>query len=192
MLFKKKNKKNNKIKVLLICGISGSGKTWIENDLIKHSTDKLEFHKLKQYTTRKPRSDEEINMNIYEFIDDEKYDKIKDTLIAKTEVNGCKYGTLQDFRKSTNKTTIINTIIVNRRGHDDIISFLKNFEYINNYDIITLEVKVQNEIKNRSDRNIEKEKKELENIANISIDNSFGNRVNYKDVIKLLKSVEFI
>lgn len=187
MFFKKKNKE--KIKLLLICGVSGSGKTWIEKELVNHPTDNLIFHKLNQYTTRPPRSKEEVELKVYNFINESEYNEIKDDLIAKTEVNGYHYGTLKDFLRGNKKRSVINTIIVNRRGYDDITSYLKNNK---DFEILTLKITINSEIKNREDRNIEKEKEELKTIGNISIDNSFGNRATYEEIVKILKTVKFI
>lgn len=100
---------------LAIIGKSGVGKNYIERILTKRD----KFKKLNQITTRRMRDDEADKSNYLLFTSKEFYNKLKDKelLIAKTEVDGNLYGTLDD---SINDNRIY-TVIVNTKGLEDLL-----------------------------------------------------------------------
>lgn len=100
---------------LAIIGKSGVGKNYIERILTKRD----KFKKLNQITTRRMRDEEADKSNYLLFTSKEFYNKLKDKelLIAKTEVDGNLYGTLDD---SINDNRIY-TVIVNTKGLEDLL-----------------------------------------------------------------------
>jgi guanylate kinase len=106
--------KNNKYNLLIICGNSGSGKSYFEKNLSSEYPDL--FKKLPQTTTRKPRENE-VDGKDYHYIEKELYDKIEPLLIFRLgNFNSNKYGTLPVFNKDR-----INTVIA---SYDAIINFI--------------------------------------------------------------------
>lgn len=103
-----------KIKVLTIAGITGAGKDYLANELIKKYPNY--FCRAKQVTTRARRSGEVDN---YDFIDNETYDHIKSGLCAKTQIRENRYGT----RVSSLSKDKINIVIVNTDGLIDFLNY---------------------------------------------------------------------
>lgn len=192
-MFKFFNKnKEKKFKLLLICGVSGCGKTYIEKLLRDNNSkdNEIFFNKLNQVTTRPARNQTEIDLKVYEFITEEKYNSIQNNLIAKTEVNGYHYGTIKKLLPMTKNKTVINTVIVNRLGYDNIKNDFKNNKDV---EILTLEIVTNDsDLVLRNNRDIELEKLELDGIADLILYNNIGDRLNYDKVISALKEVKFI
>jgi len=192
-------------KVLLLCGPSGSGKTYIEK-LLKavqmyevtqadgESKVKVTFNKLNQVTTRKPRSQEEVDNRVYDFVNDNQYEKLESSLFARTNVNGNRYGTyLSDIKLSVDQDLIINTVVINYLGIQDLIKYSKehpeeNIEYI----ILYID---SNSLEGRNDRDnefLEQERKSLENIYDIKLLNNAEHRLDTDTIINALVDVDFI
>ena len=185
------------VKVLLICGVSGSGKSYVENMLKNrdiHLEPQILFNKLTQVTTRKPRNQEEIDNKVYRFVDKDKYDKMKNNLIARTEINGNYYGTINTILEC-DFYTVINTIIVNRQGWEDVYEELNDM-YGNEIDICTLRINCDiDNLEKREDRDIEylkSENKKLLHISDISLDNNIDKRLTTNDIIKALQDFKLI
>jgi|GEM_PF-3225729 len=192
-------------KVLLLCGPSGSGKTYIEK-LLKavqmyevtqadgESKVKVTFNKLNQVTTRKPRSQEEVDNRVYDFVNDNQYEKLESSLFARTNVNGNRYGTyLSDIKLSVDQDLIINTVVINYLGIQDLIKYSKehpeeNIEYI----ILYID---SNSLEGRNDRDnefLEQERKSLENIYDLKLLNNAEHRLDTDTIINALVDVDFI
>lgn len=103
-----------KIKVLTIAGITGAGKDFLANELIKKYPN--HFCRARQVTTRARRVGEVDN---YDFIDNDTYDTIKSGLCAKTQIRENRYGT----KVSSLSKDKINIIIVNTDGLVDFLNF---------------------------------------------------------------------
>lgn len=99
-------------KILAIGGVSGSGKTYLRDSLVKAFPDK--YYKVEQATTRKIREGEDPNT--YKFMSKEEFDKIKDSLFGKTEVNGNFYGSFLNMEDDDDR---IGIIILNKSGIED-------------------------------------------------------------------------
>lgn len=150
-----KKTETQKIKVLTIAGVTGAGKDHLTDMLI--STYPNYFCRAKQVTTRERRAGEVDN---YDFIDNDEYDRIKDSLCAKTQIRENRYGT----RTSSLSTEKINIIIVNTDGLIDFLNY-KDFA-VGSINGLSLGVKVSidtakesidsNDIE-RATRNIENE-----------------------------------
>lgn len=139
------------INVLLICGVSGSGKSFVTNNLVKWMPDK--YKKLIQYTTRSKRHSESINE--YYFVSEKHFLSIKDNLMAINYMNGNYYGTVPDLIED-GKTSII---IVNDQG---IRSSLEYLSKLDNIKVCVLFLDVEEAYEKRPDeRNIEEERKNL-------------------------------
>lgn len=187
------------VKILLICGSSGCGKTYIENLLKNHDykvPPHILFNKLEQVTTRKPRSEKEIEDKIYRFLSEEQYKKISKLLIAKTNVKGKSYGTLNTIMESDdNYYQVVNTIIVNRLGWNNVMEDLETI-YGNEADICTLRITCNNkDLEERELRDTNYTNKEdnlLKDIADITLDNSKSNRLDENKVIEALIEYGFL
>lgn len=92
--------------VLFITGTSGSGKSYLTNQLL----EKEGFYKLPQYTTRAKRENEGDE---YFYITQQHFDIISDELMAITTVNDNWYGTIPTFRDNDEDIAIV---IVNALG----------------------------------------------------------------------------
>jgi hypothetical protein len=101
---------NNSDILLIICGNSGSGKSFFEKTLITEHPNK--FHKLRQVTTRERRSADEDG---YEFVSYHVYENLQNNLIAKTHFNKNYYGTIPTYDSSK-----INTVIASAEAIDDL------------------------------------------------------------------------
>lgn len=192
---------------LLICGVSGSGKNYIQNMLQNKGNEYLKnnynnknldisFNKLQQVTTRKPRNMEEIENQVYSFITKELYDIIEYNLIAKTKVNENYYGTIKmaikDYtriyeNKDYKNFIFINTVIVNRLGYDHFINDVKENYKDRKVNIFTLKIDCDYlDLQKRNGRNLEFIKKEdcdLEDIYDMKLENSISNRITVEKII---------
>ena len=176
-------------KFLVIVGVSGSGKTVLEQNLLKHGI----FHKLVQFTTRKPRLNES-NGNPYIFIQESTYDYIKDKLIGRVQGGNFsnKYGTLPDI--PFNK---VGTIILSKEGLTDFLT-----EYVSKHNVeffvLGLDIDVEDipldVLSSRNDRNLESIKLEREvlKFADKVLKFTPPNYPTADEVLKLLKDVKFI
>lgn len=177
-----------KRKLLLICGVSGSGKTYIEKLLVE-SNEGYKFNKLNQVTTRLPRNLEEVNNRVYTFLDHDLYDILDSTdiLTAKTNVNGNRYGTILNLKEDH-----INTVIVNSNGIKDIIHFIHR----NKLDIDVFTICIDSDVlerrEGRNDDFLEKERQELSEYYDLLLKNNADDRLNAKKVIDALKDNGFL
>lgn len=185
------------IKVLLICGVSGSGKSFIETMLSQRDFRKppyVYFNKLRQVTTRQPRNEDEIKNKTYNFISEEVYDKISGNLFAKTVVNGKRYGTLNTIMESE-EYTVVNTIIVNRIGWQNVIDELIE-TFADEVQICTLQICCKpDDCESRSDRDVNfliDEQKSISKISDLRLNNDKDNRLKSEDIIKALQKRKFI
>ena len=176
-------------KFLLICGVSGSGKSFIEKQLVNQRINStLKFNRLIQVTTREMREGE-MDGESYIFINRDEYNRMKDNLIATTEFYGNCYGT-PDYSKMYHDNGLnINTIVVNREGHDSAVADLKS-KYKDCH-ICTIQIK-NNDPMQREGRDYEREEKELDDISDYIFDNSPDNRLDIKKIIDTLYETGFI
>lgn len=145
---------------LLISGVSGSGKTFIESKINGSSVHKNTIMSLTQVTTRKPRDKEELLSKDYLFIDNYFYDKLYNSslLIASSSIGKTKYGTLDYSRDN-----YISSIIVNAKGYLKVIDDLEKKYDRDSYKIIHLNI-TSNHTDERDGRNLDKEKEDLKSI----------------------------
>lgn len=102
--------------LLILCGCSGSGKSYFERELVANYPQY--FNKLPQITTRMKRNDKD---NGYYFVDGKIYNYMEDVLIARLQnFNGNKYGTLPTFDKQK-----INTVIA---SYDAIVDIFERID----------------------------------------------------------------
>lgn len=122
-----------RLNFLLLTGVSGSGKSHLQTNLIKKFNQK--YSKIEQVTTRRKRPDEFDNPQ-YKYISKMEYG-IMDrfgNLFARTVVNDHNYGTIV----SSINPKKINTIIIDMNGYMDFMQWTRdNFK---RYDIKILEV----------------------------------------------------
>lgn len=104
------------LKLLVLGGISGSGKTYLRDELLKHFPEK--YYKVKQVTTRPMRKDEDPNN--YRFISKREYSNIEKYLIGKTEIKGNFYGSILDYTEER-----IGIIILDEKGIKDFRNAFK-------------------------------------------------------------------
>ena len=193
---------------LLLCGPSGSGKTYVEKLLTGYSDEHVSFNKLRQVTTRSPRSQEEIDNKVYEFITKQEYETIKDDLFARTEHNGHLYGTkLSDAKDSVttiecinddfckhNVNVVVNTAVVNAGGIDDFKQYVKN--NLSDEHVRCMVIYIESDsLESRSDRDnefISKERQELKGKWDICLLNNADNRLTAQDVVKALIKQRFL
>lgn len=177
------------INLLLLCGPSGSGKSYIENELIKNSPiGDYKFVKLNQVTTREKRDE----LDPYIFISYEKYQKMEKDLIAKTVITSSEgithyYGTIPKFKKGKK---IIHTVVVNKKGIIDMKQYIEEHPEMN-INLKIFMITSDNPVK-RVDRNEDFIKKEIESLngfhdmffVNHPQENSF---INVDDIYEGLK-----
>lgn len=138
------------IKVVGVCGNSGSGKT----ELIQRSIDEYPdyFHKVDQITTRSPRDGEAAH---YSFVNDFLYDLLleKDFLTAVTSFDSARYGSLLDSLHPEK----INLVALSTEG---FIS-LQNSCRDRGFELVSLglvkPVPLEEELSGRENRNLEEE-----------------------------------
>lgn len=123
-------------KILLVCGISGTGKSTLVKELCKKYPE--EYLKLNQFTTRKKRENE--NKDDYIFLKDEReVNIIKDkyNIFAENISKEGHYGTID-----TSKDDMISCVVVNRKGWDSAMKYLVNKYRPEECKIRTLKVEV--------------------------------------------------
>jgi guanylate kinase len=108
--------------VLAICGVSGSGKSVLEANLVSEYPEI--FHKLHQLTTRPPRGNERQG-EPYTFVTDVGFDALKDRLVGvigtkEDSLFKKKYGSIPDFVE-----TKISTVILAEEGIYDLFDKIK-------------------------------------------------------------------
>lgn len=182
-------------KFILLCGVSGSGKSYLAENLVTQKDfPHLSFKKLDQVTTR-PIRDNEIDGKDYVFLNKEEYDSMKDKLIAKTNFYENYYGTIdQSYKYPENGLYNINIIIVNREGRDASVRDIKE-KYGNESDILTIQViNENNQIKRegRNEKDLIKEKEDLDEVTDINVYNNTGDWLSEKDFIKTLIKHKFV
>jgi len=124
----------SKTKILVIGGLSGSGKTFLKNSLIKKYPNI--FSDILQFTTREMRIEEKDQPN-YIHCNAEQFKKIKGILVGKTYFHNNWYGSYINFTD----TNFINIIILNSEGLIDLKDTIK---YNKNYCIRVLGLDVSN------------------------------------------------
>lgn len=182
-------------KFILLCGVSGSGKNSVTENLInQREYPQFNFVNLNQVTTRAMRENE-VDGREYIFLNREKYESLKDKLIAKTNFYGNFYGTFdQSLSYLENGKYNLNIIIVNREGRDASIKDIKE-KYGD--DALTLTVQIVNnnlQVKRegRNDEDILKEKKDLDEVTDVKVENNTGYWLKNEDFIKTLMKYNFI
>lgn len=130
------NLPDDKYVIVVFCGVSGSGKSYIE-EYLNTSFPNI-FSKWKQVTTRAMRSNETQDKQ-YRFVSEMEYEGIKDSLVGRVGHDGgmktlftSKYGSIPDFDKTGGK---VFTIILSEVGLTDLnICLLKGIRSTSNPD----------------------------------------------------------
>lgn len=177
-------------KFLLICGVSGVGKSFVEDELVRNNHPKISFFKLPQVTTRDKRDDNDP----YQFLSKKEYKNIESNLIAKTNFHGNLYGTLDISRiKDYEGKLLINTIIVNAEGFQSSVDDLTK-KYGDNFDLFTLRLINDSPVERegRDQDSLDLENKALESISDATLKNQKGEWADPQDVIQTLFEKEFI
>lgn len=134
----------NKIKILALIGNTASGKSTLQDSLIREFPDKYEA--IGQFTTRHKRGKEESNL-IY--ITQEQYDIIKSNLVGKCYFNNNYYGSLL-CNLDNNKIKIVTVTI------EGYIDLLNNIEDLNNiYTLVLLNNNFTDALSIRKNRSLE-------------------------------------
>ena len=171
-----------KRKLLVLAGPSGCGKNYMTDELVGTFPDL--FEQLPQYTTRPKRTPDE---NTYYFINEEHYEVIKSTLIAKAQIGEFKYGTVPCMKKDR-----IGIIIANRMGIDNLQKYLNS----NDADFEAFFLGIDSEIpvkrEDRSNEYVEEERELLKEVVSDWLYNTEEKYLNVNDVVDYLKQKEFI
>jgi len=145
----------NKIKILALIGNTASGKSTLQDNLIKEFPDKYET--VGQFTTRHKRSKEESNL-IY--ITEEQYNTIKSNLVGKCNFNNNYYGSLL-CNLDNDKIKIVTVTI------EGYIDLLNNIEDLNNvYTLVLLNSNFTDALSIRKNRSLEFLEQEYNEIKN--------------------------
>lgn len=115
------------MKVLFIIGASGSGKSYLEKQMIDMYPDK--FHKIKSFTTRSKRVQE--TSDEYHFITKDDYLKLKeeDKIVQETHFDNNIYGSLlEDYSKD--KINIIVCVPKSMKQVEDYFNLTENDKYV--------------------------------------------------------------
>lgn len=184
----------SKRKILLLCGPSGAGKSYMENLLVQNKgNDEYIFRKLEQVTTR-PRRDEN---DAYTFLTVDEYKEIEDTLIAKTAIktnDGVTnyYGTKPKFLVDDH---VIHTVIVNKKGINDICQYIGDNPQLNiQFAIFMIDSKNPAGRVNRDDDFVEAERQSLQGVADKCYinDPEGSGYITVEDIYEGLKEVGLI
>lgn len=152
-------------KLLVVCGPSGSGKSFLEDKLCTIFPD--QYKSLLQYTTRARRPNDRLDT--YLFLNSESdVELMKDAglkIIGETEIMDSRYGT---FLNDTLDDSVFQTVVLNRMGIDN----LKNSPYLDDYEVKILEVVADKSVPvphrfGRTEQYIEEELKSLEGLADL-------------------------
>lgn len=171
--------------LLVIAGISGSGKSYLEKNLI--STYPEFFNKWEQFTTRLPRPGEKESKP-YIFVTEETYDRFKDCLVGRVGIDGesnfgkTKYGSVPNFEKGK-----ISTVILSTEGILDLKQAISRGEFECEVCIFGLDVDnseiVQRE--GRDNESLERERDVL-NLADYRRKRANGTYIIPDDVVKVV------
>ncbi|WP_368880396.1 hypothetical protein [Proteus mirabilis] len=171
--------------LLVIAGISGSGKSYLEKNLI--STYPEFFNKWEQFTTRLPRPGEKESKP-YIFVTEETYDRFKDCLVGRVGIDGesnfgkTKYGSVPNFEKGK-----ISTVILSTEGILDLKKSIDRGEFECEVCIFGLDVDnseiVQRE--GRDNESLERERDVL-NLADYRRKRANGTYIIPDDVVKVV------
>ena len=119
-----KNLSSKPLNILLLCGGSGSGKSFISDLLVNGNPEglflskKVTFHKPMQITTREKRLLE--NPTDYYFIKPENFNEYKEFVTAYTNFNNNEYGTI--VSNLVYSDTVINVLVVSQEGKKNVIN----------------------------------------------------------------------
>jgi Guanylate kinase len=171
-------------KLLVIAGPSGSGKNYITDALVREHPGL--FEQLPQVTTRPKRSPEE---NTYYFIDDMKYDDMKDTLIAKTKIGESRYGTIPGMKGDS-----IGIIIANRMGIESLEEDLNDPTNNVDFDVFYLGIDSVRPAKRegRDDEYVMAERELLQGVVGDWLYNTEERWLEAADVVSYLIKKKFI
>lgn len=177
------NLKGFKACFLVIAGPSGVGKDFLINSLITEHPDK--FYKVDQVTTRKKR---DASDNGYIFLSMEDYEKLRHTLIGRTEVNGNWYGSIFPRPELKDKFGII---ILNYDGYIDFLNFLKMDDNMNDIFHISIALDkmpehIQVKREDRDNNFLDKER-EVSFLSDHVIELSEGEYASVDDILNLIK-----
>ena len=122
--------------LLVLCGPSGSGKSYLEDNLLNDYPDL--FYKWQQVSTRKKRAGESAGKP-YIFIEPQTFLHLKDKLVGRIGINGegynAAYGSIPDFKEG-----FISTVILAEEGINDLLSCMREGTIkIDNYLILGLD-----------------------------------------------------
>lgn len=183
----------NKQTILAIAGVSGSGKSSLEANLLKEYPEL--FYKVQQFASRKMREGEKQG-NPYIFVNDKTFDFFEDKLIGvigtkPDSLFKSKYGSLPDFQKDK-----ISTIILAEEGIIDLKNKLNTTYKDQEYQVFVLGLDIsyetisKEEQDKRVDRDLEFVNKEREvlKLADVTIINSNINFADTDTVMEILVS----
>ena len=180
---------NFEVRVLVICGVSGSGKTMLEKNLINSS--KM-FVKWEQVTTR-PMRPNEVQGDPYTFTSEERFEKIKHMLVGRL---GCSENSHFKDKYGSIPVTIPNvyhTVILAEEGLLDLFEAKKDGRIPHDTKIIVIGLdKSNNELVERDGRDLEflnKERSVLKYADKVFI-NSNRKYLEAEDVINFLSKFD--
>jgi len=170
----------NPLKVILLMGVSGSGKSYLASQLVNYKGD-ITFVLPTQVTTRPQREIEKSDD--YLFINNEYYDKLnkEERLICRTEFNGYKYGTL--INTLVTGSNIWNVIVVNKKGMEDFYKYLdipntsasKYYDNYRIYKVLVLSDLNEEILKEHNNRDLTIAQNELMELLTIEYDRYINN-----------------
>lgn len=161
--------------ILAISGISGSGKSFVEERLLKMNDSKimgLPIRKLRQVTTRSRRTDSEDAVNsAYVFVSDYYYESLvsHNFLMSKSTTEDGKYGTLADLYDDDT----IYTVLLNAKGTIDTAKWLKDNLNRDEYKVIHIIID-SNQSDDRGTRDLAKEISDLNSIDESQFDQTWN------------------
>lgn len=163
---------------VLLAGPSGVGKNWLEEQIKFRMINNMTIKKLQQITTRAPRSRGELMNNVYLFTNDQFYQKMVDAdlLIARANVNGMQYGTIDDTLDDG-----IYTIIVNAEGYKNVVRDLEErYNHRTDYRIIYIRIAGDIDDTGRINRDQDQEEEDLDklDLSHVDYDMLFINQHN--------------
>jgi guanylate kinase len=177
---------------LILCGGTGSGKSYIKNMLCGqqgefNADQRLTFNSPIQVTTRKQREEEPYNS--YLFINKETYDELvlNSCLTAKTHFHDNYYGTLKS--SLVYGRYAINVIVASKEGAADIANMYETDSFVNIKKALILS-DINDEIIEAHHRNKDFVKQEIYDLLADSYDyyipNYIGKRATLKDVLSII------
>lgn len=155
--------KNDSNIVFILCGMSGSGKTTFENELLTEIKDV--FFKLPQITTRDKRPEEESQ---YFYVKEDVYNLLKNVLIAKIDnpnsFHGTKYGTIPVFAKNKINTVIASVDAIHELFSQEIIDKCNTKYIMMLFEIDIKDIRKEARRKDRDDDFLKKEKEDIKKV----------------------------